>query len=426
MDISIDDFNVSRFKGTNNEIGYQHGKELGSEILRVIERFAFALENDYGKGWEWFRSFSNEHFYNKIDNNFITELENIAAASSKYYNTHFSKEDLITLNCIPEIDSYFSSIGKNNQDMHCSSFIANGEFTRDGDYILGHTTWWRYYVANSFNHLYIIIPEEGFPFAMQSAPGLLFSFTDFYYNSKGIAISETTIDGVNTFNLEGEPLFQRLRNAIQYSSTVEDVISSLITNNNGAYANDYLIGSSSGIALLELGTYNYGIEKKNNGYFVSSNKFQFENLQDEVIIKYDSSSDSDTSRFLRLRQLIDLRGLDPESAKKVLSDHFNYHERKDNPGKNSICGHREIEPGLDKFDKKPPYFPTGSIDAKIVTGKMAINGSSIVKWGKPCNASFNAETFLSIHPEYSWLRGHLEDIIPGKWKYIDHGWNAND
>lgn len=422
MPIKEDAFNIYKFDGSPYEMGLEHGEKLGNEILRVINRFKFALENDYGKSWEWFRGFSMDNFYGKFSEDIIEEILGIVhGARKKGYEISF--EDIATLNTIAEIDSYFSWIKKIPSDTSCTSFIANGRYTSDGDYILAHTTWWRYYTANSFKFLFIYNPDRGFPFAMQSAPGLLFSFTDFYYNSKGIAISETTIDGIKTFNIEGEPLFQRLRKAIQFSSDMEGVIYNLTHNNNGAYANDYLIGSKDGIGLLELGTFNYAVVKKREGFIVSSNRVQFDNLEEEVKIEYDSFDDSDTSRYIRMEQFLRNSKLDIDSAKKLLADHYDLSLRKEFPGKNTVCGHRENEPRLDKFDKRPPYFTTGSIDGKVVTGKMALVGSSWVKWGKPCDIPFKANEHIQKHPEYEWLRGHLEDIIPSPWTKVDHSWN---
>jgi Phospholipase B. len=421
MPVKEDAFNIFKFEGSPYEIGLEHGEKLGDEILRALNRFKFALEDDYGKKWEWFREFSIKNFYDKFHEDIVEEILGIIhGARKKGFDIHI--EDIITLNTIAEIDSYFSWIKSIPSDSRCTSFIANGKYTSNGDYILAHTTWWRYYTANSFKFLFIYNPDRGYPFAMQSAPGLLFSFTDFYYNSKGIAISETTIDGIKSFNMDGEPLFQRLRNAIQYSSDMEGVIYNLTHNNNGAYANDYLIGSRDGIGLLELGTFNYGIIKKREGFIVSSNRFQFENLKEEVKIEYDSYDDSDTSRYIRMEQFIKNNKLDIETAKRLLADHYDISLKKEFPGKNSICGHREEEPRLDKFDKRPPYFVTGSIDGKIVTSKMATIGSSWIKWGKPCNTKFLANEHIQKHQEYKWLEGHLEDVIPSNWQEIQHGW----
>ncbi len=415
-------FFISQLSGDSAEIGKEHGNILGKRIRDTIERFSFALTDDYGKDWSFFKEFVKGNYSNSVEPDYYEEILNIVKYSNNLYNSNLEYEDLLTLNCIPEIDSYFSMKKNILREPHCSSFIANGKFHKGEGYILGHTTWWRYYTAINFNNFLIYKPNKGFSFAMQTAPGFLFSFTDFYYNSKGIAISETTMDGINTFNLDGKPLFQRLRKAIQYSSSIEDVVYFLTKDNNGSYANDYLIGSKDGIAILELGTYNYALEKKREGFFVSSNKVQFENLKEESLITYENDLDSDSSRFKRLSAFITENTLTIENSKLLLSDHYDHRVGKDNPGKNSICGHREVEPFLDKFDKRPPFFPTGSIDGKIVTLSGAINGNSYIKWGKPCNTPFYANNFVNNHPEYEYLRANLSDIIPSDWQYINHGW----
>ena len=162
--------------------------------------------------------------------------------------------------------------------------------------------------------------------------------------------------------------------------------------------------------------------KKNNGYFASSNLVQFDEIRKESNIVYDDSINSDNSRFYRIHELLNNGGLDVETSKGILADHYDYSLKKYNPGKNSICGHRDIEPNLDVFDKKPPFYPTGSIDAKIVSGNGALRGEGEFKWGKPCSEEFYKEDFLSHHPEYSWTCNFLEDVYSGNWQFISHGW----
>jgi hypothetical protein len=75
---------------------------------------------------------------------------------------------------------------------------------------------------------------------MQSKPGCIHSTTDFYINERKIGITETTIGGFCVYDKTGVPEFVRIRNAIQFSSTVEQVGDFLLDGNNGGYANTWL------------------------------------------------------------------------------------------------------------------------------------------------------------------------------------------
>jgi hypothetical protein len=78
---------------------------------------------------------------------------------------------------------------------------------------------------------------------------------DYYLNSAGLVVTETTIQQTR-FDPDGAPLASRIRKALQYSSTIDEVVKALTEKNNGLYTNEWLIGDSNTneIAVLELGT----------------------------------------------------------------------------------------------------------------------------------------------------------------------------
>lgn len=107
---------------------------------------------------------------------------------------------------------------------------------------------------------------------------------------------------------------------------------------------------------MEILSYNYVLSKKNSGFFPSSNFVQFEEVRRESKIAHDGSLNSDNARLFRLEELIKNGNLDVETCKGILADHYDYARKKVNPGKNSVCSHREIEPNLDVFDKRGSYY----------------------------------------------------------------------
>ncbi len=424
-----DGFDIIYLSGSHREIGKKRGILLKDRIEKAVDRFAFTFNKDWNLDWHWLKEFSIKYFKNRIDFEIDEEIrgmaEGLLEAGSK-----LDEDDILALNCLFDAESYLTSVEKNdknvtNKNGGCTSFIANGDYTEDGDYIIAHTTWWRYFNGVNFNHLEVIKPDKGNSFMMQSSPGLVFSGTDFYYNSMGISISETTLDGINTYNLDGIPVFQRLRIAIERASNIYEVASILSKDNTGAYANDYLIGDAKEkkIGLLELATYNHVFSVKSSGYFVSSNFVQRPEIREESLIVYDDSINSDNARYARLNTMVNaLKPIDTDKGKKILADHFDISINGEKPGKNSICGHREVEERLDVFDKRPPFFPFGSIDGKITKGAFALSGKGLFKWGKPCGDSFIASDFKNKHPEYAIYFDYLEDIISEPWEFVEHYW----
>ena len=417
-------FIFKEVSGNPTEIGKEVGKNFSKEIKRTLESFNFIFTHDFSKSWQWLKEFSKDNFLHVIDERIRQEMGGIVDGYNSVSNTKINFEDILALNVSFDADSFLAMDNARNNGS-CTSFVATGDNTVNRDVILAHTTWWRYFTGVNFNLMLKVVPDEGYSFAMQTAPGLVFSGTDFYYNEKGIMASETTLDGINTYSLKGTPIFQRLRLAIQYADSIDSFSKHIIDGNTGGYANDYILGDgkSKEIGLLEIATFNHVLIKKNNGFIPSSNFVQFSEVRKESNIVYDQTINSDNSRLYRLNDLMKDRGLSVDTYKEILADHFDYDSKKNRPGKNSICGHREIEPNLDVFDKKGPFFPFGAIDGKIVSGDGALKGESYVKWGKPCSDEFDSKKFLANHPEYIWTKDFLEDVQSGEWQFLKHGWH---
>ncbi len=113
-----------------------------------------------------------------------------------------------------------------------------------------------------------LVPSKGFRFVYETFPGGIHSGADFYINSAGIMIGETTVMQT-PFNIDGTPQSNRIRKAIQYGKSIEDVVSILIDKNNGLYTNDWLIADTKTdeIAILLLGTNKYKLWRSSNNDF---------------------------------------------------------------------------------------------------------------------------------------------------------------
>ncbi len=417
------EFIFGEVSGSPVEIGTWIGKNFSRKLRRTIDSFNFIFNHDFGKTWQWLIDFSLTNFQKLIDIEIMEEMEGIVKGYNSVASDRIRYEDILALNVMFDAESFLTQ-KEGAANGSCTSFISTGDFTSDRDVILAHSTWWRYFTAVNFDLILKVVPDNGYSFVMQTAPGLVFSGTDFYYNEKGIMASETTLDGINTYSTNGIPIFQRLRLAIQHSDSIYSFSKRIIEGNTGGYSNDYLMGDAreKEIGLLEIATHNHVLSKKNNGYFISSNMVQFDEVRRESNIKYDNSINSDNARLFRLKELMEDEVLTIDRCKRILADHLDYSLGQDRPGKNSICGHREEEPNVDVFDRKGPYYPIGSIDGKIVTGKGALSGISHIKWGKPCSGVFESSAFLASHSEYAWTEQFLEDVGSEEWKIVSHGW----
>ena len=193
----------------------------------------------------------------------------------------------------------------------------------------------------------------------------------------------------------------------------------MIRDNNGGYASDWLIGDSktNEIGCLELGAKSYNLLRTKDGFFVGSNLALTEEVKAETKLDYNDKASSPIARRERWLQLMEVNKgkINVELAKKFLADHFDASSLKENPNRNTLCGHIELDSRGWKEWECGPYFPFGAFDGKVSSSKLALSFSTWACWGKPCGTSFKAEEFLANHPEYKWQANGLKDIPAFPW-----------
>jgi len=200
---------------------------------------------------------------------------------------------------------------------------------------------------------------------------------------------------------------------------IDDWVKIMVAENNGGYANDWLVGNikTGEIAWLELGTYNHALDRTFDGAFVGSNMAASEQVRAETKFNYDDKSGSCTARGQRWTQLIEANRtlIDVEMAKRFLADHHDAFSGKDSPNRNTLCGHLELDDRGAPEWERGPYYPSGAYDGKVTDSDLASKGKFWAHWGKPCDTDFNASSFLSLHQEYSWQQPHLRDVKAYPW-----------
>src|SRR5262249_21875354 len=138
---------------------------------------------------------------------------------------------------------------------HGSPFAAPGPAPAGGKVVFGHITMFGLYPARFYNVWLDVKPAKGHRVLMQSYPAGIQSGMDYYLNDAGLMVSETTIEQTR-FHVDGIPLTNRIRKALQYGDTIDDVVKVLKDGNNGLYTNEWLLADAktNEIAMFELGT----------------------------------------------------------------------------------------------------------------------------------------------------------------------------
>src|SRR6185369_9815815 len=176
-----------------------------------------------------------------------------------------------------------------------------------------------------WNMVFDIAPLSGHRMLMDGFPGVIHSADDFGVNSAGIMITETTITRFHGWNPDGIPEFVRARKAMQYSSSIDEFAKWMSEDNNGGYANTWLVAdrNTNEVASLELGLKNVTLRRTKDGYFVGSNFPVNEKLlTDETEFDAKDLGASANARHVRWEQLMEQNKgkIDVAAGQRFLAD----------------------------------------------------------------------------------------------------------
>jgi hypothetical protein len=417
-------------EGAPRERGFQHGYLLAKEIKEALRVLSVQWQYKSAMEWSWLVGKAGEILTNKVDPENLAEIDGMVEGM-KSAGVTTTRDELVALNGYMELMWYWWPTVKDSlknsspeaKKQSCSSFIATGGMTRDGKIVLGHNSMVGYQDPLC-NIILDILPEKGHRILMQAFTGFIHSGTDFFVTDAGLVGSETTIGGFFPFDKNGVPEFARMRHATQYASSIDEWCEIMKKNNNGGYANAWLLGdiNTNEIARLELGLKYVGFEKKKDGYFIGSNVaediklLRFETKSDELNIKHSS-----VARRVRWKQLMNENSgkINLELAKAFESDHYDVYLKTNAPSGRTLCGHYEFDPMSSGLDT--PFEPGGTLDGKVIDATMAKRMSFVARWGAACGLPFNAKNFLDEHPQFDWMTGLLKDRPTEPWTEFSAG-----
>jgi len=414
--------------------GFQHGYLLAPEIKKAVDIERHLIHWGSPKDFEFFVRAGKRLFHASLDEEIKAELEGIASGLEKAGVDSIGYFELLAHNAFHELFWYWWPWVKKDLPARlppdraegCSAFIATGSYTAGPGIVMAHNTWTNYAFASFRNIIVDLQPEKGHRIMMQAVAGFIHSGSDFFICSSGLVGTETTIsDFTHDYDTTGTAEFSRVRRAMQYAGSLDDWASMMIEKNSGGYANSWLLGDvrSGEIARLELGTKYHRLEKKRDGFFIGSNIAEDRDLLlNETETNFSDIRKDNVGRkvsWLRLMKMYRGR-IDLELAKQMLADHYDAWLGRDNPGPRSICGHNELADGITlPVGGRPPFYPSGAIDGKVVDSGMARRMSFWARWGSSCGKPFIAGQFLAEHPQYEWLRGYMADRPTRNWAVFE-------
>ncbi len=281
---------VLHVEGAPYERGEQHGRLLAPEIASFVRCFA-TLQGPKSpeEAWRLTRTLTNALFLHKFEPEYLEEMKGIAdgaaAAGATFDGRPIDLTDIVAINCMPEIETLDSALEawptglegrlfprRQPRRMpeppmgHCSAFAATGPATADGKIVFGHITMFGLYSSSFFNVWLDVQPSQGHRVLMQSYPGGIQSGMDYYMNSAGLLVTETTIRQTR-YDINGLALAGRIRKALQYADSIDGAVEILKTANNGLYTNEWLLADvkTNEIAMFELGTHKSRLYRSSKG-----------------------------------------------------------------------------------------------------------------------------------------------------------------
>ena len=440
-----DGWHFLHIEGAPFERGYQHGYLMADYIDDTLTKMRELIIVSTGAEWDFFREHASVMWKDKLDSEVKAELEGIAQGGSDA-GKKFDYVDLLVYNGLDELTDYwFPTVAQayynaqsvqagpeikiapldTGSDDNCSAFIATGSYTEDGRIVLAHNSFTTFELAYC-NMAIDVVPSEGSHFIMQSLPGYIHSFTDLY-ESEYLIVTETTIGGFKAYDETGIPEFNRIRMAVQFSTSLDEFTAWMLKGNNGGYANTWLAGDlkTNEIMRLELGLKFHKVDKETDGYFVGFNapldprirNFETTNSGFADIRRHQGA------RQVRLPQLMEqYKGkLNAETAQIVIADHYDvYLEQEENPCSRTVCSHYELD--MREYMSQPgrplPYQPRGAVDGVVATSETAQNFTFWGRWGSACGMPFSAAEFLRQHPQFDYLEAFLSDRPSRPWSYL--------
>lgn len=377
-------------EGEPYERGYQHGWLMSKEIPEYLERCAAQLDpKSRDTAWRNGRTAANALFLRGFDQEILAEMKGIAegaaAVGAKFQGRPVDLIDIVTANTIVELGELDSAMPMTTTGLEgtpfrrpkyaekdvpvtarCSAFAATGKATKDGKMVIGHITMWPLTLAEQTNVWLDIQPAKGRRVFMQSYPGGIESGTDWYQNDAGIVLTETTIRQ-SPFNSAGTPVAFRARKAIQYSTSIDQMVEYLGTKNNGLYTNEWILGDAktNEIAMYELGTYKTKLYRSSRGdWYGGTEGFYWgdNNAKDLAV---------------RLEYVPDPHGT-PEYLPFVPYDRDITWQKMYEQYK----GHIDDAFAFLAF-RTAPLVTSTAMDAKVTSADMAMRGMAWVEFGRP-------------------------------------------
>eukprot|EP01091_Cochliopodium_minus_P003728 TRINITY_DN136_c0_g1_i2.p1 TRINITY_DN136_c0_g1~~TRINITY_DN136_c0_g1_i2.p1 ORF type:complete len:483 (-),score=115.52 TRINITY_DN136_c0_g1_i2:30-1478(-) len=427
-----------QIKGDPYPRGFTYGYMIAKEFADAWRVYEAMTLSSYGMTLDFFNQLGANLHRSKIPAEYTQELQGVADGLAKAGIQNITLDDIIGFNDNMEITGYYWPTIQAQYGVakppgkfakaHCSGFVATGNATKDGRIVIGHESFTEFWNGQYFNVILDITPTNGYRMVMQTSPGWIASMTDFWLNSAGILVVETTIAGYFGYSTQGIPEWIRVRNATQYGNSIDQWVAIMENGNNGGYANSWLLGDTktNEIAEYEQGLKYQSLVKKTSGYLFGDNVANDPRIRNLECVDtgYSDTRQQTGARRTRWPQLLNgyYGQINATVGQTMLGDTYDPYLKKINPSSRCICSHYDVDPQYYASDPNAvwnvPFYPAGSVDGKITTAAAAANMSMWGIFGRADGVAFDADSFLASNSQYDWQQGYLASRPSQPWTYF--------
>lgn len=424
-------------QGEPYEIGFEHGYLLVDEFKDAIRVYTHMTLETMGMDYSFFVEQAVKLHKDKIPQEYLEEMQGMADGfTAGGFPT--TLDDVIGWNAWMELTGYWwpqvAAQYSNNPPMgpkgsHCTGFVATGSATVDGRPVIAHESFDDFWSGQYFNVCEMIKPAHGYAMKMQTIPGYISSMTDFYVNSAGLGITETTLAGFVGYDVDGIPEYVRSRKASQYAKTIDEWVEIENDGNNGGYANIWMLvdANTNEIARYEQGLKHQELLRTKDGWFYGCNAAHNPRIRNLECVDngYNDPRQQTGGRRTRLERLMpEVAGhIDDDMAKKILADKFDPYLGYECASSRDICAHYDVDPQYYADDPhgvwNVPFFPGGSCDGKCADAEDIANMRMWGIFGRADGEPFDADAFMAQHPQWNWQQGYLKSRPSQPWTLFE-------
>jgi len=358
---------VLEIEGNPYELGYRHGSLVRPEVRQALEMLRESVARErklpVPVGAMLFAARRPSYMLERhLPPEYVLEIHGMADGLGLDYDTTLFMQVMLAILEQPNAKKMLG-VGAS-----CSNVAAVGAATRGGELIHGRNLDWGMgevlplIATVAFYH-----PAAGHDFVAVSWAGMVGCLTAM--NTAGLSIGEESVSSPRDTSVDGVPLFLLIRQAIQYSGSLEDAVG-LIKRAPGTCGYHVTVcdGKARDARTVELTAHHRAVRLPEGGLlFGCAAERRPEQFEDWVlphpdISRADSSSDS---RYARLRKLTSqYRGqIDPARTAEFLRDKVDPRTGEAGTSGHSVCNRNTLHSVVMRPGKGDLWVAQGQMPA---------------------------------------------------------------